>query len=658
MDIRNIFLEAPHFSFKCDGIKFDGFEPETARGIEKAPSSDDGETVYEITYDFQNGIKVREELRLYAGFEAARVLLHFENASGENSGQLSEICDCDISLPFNENYAAPAVGHRLTPDNKARVFKSVGSNWARDEFFEYPDFIAPGQSRLYSCEHGRSSQGLMPYFDLNENDKGALVAIGWTGQWNIRFAGEDKKINIKTGIEGLDFYLEPHENIRTSSAVVMLYENGRDEACVAWRRFVKKHIANLAKGERPKEGPLSLMAWGAISSAKMIERIEKTTSYGIGAEYYWIDAGWYGYSTGPCPSEHNGDWGAHTGSWVVNKTYHPDGLLEVAKAVKENGLKFLIWIEPERVIRGTDTPNEHPDWFLELSPQDNTLLLDLSNPEAVLGTYALIAGYVEKFGIKCYRQDFNTNPLAYWRKYDGEGRRGLKEIKYITGLYKFWDMLLARFPDLIIDNCASGGRRNDIEMMSRSVPLWRSDYQCTWDYEPEVAQIHTTGISRWLPYHGTGLGRYAEDAYKMRSAYAPALAAIFWGYEDQDFIDGDPKNVIAKKYLAEYRSIRKYLSCDYYPLVKNSTCDTSWCAWQYNRPEGGDGIILAFRRPESPMAKAVFAPKGLDSAGTYRFVDADSGEVRVLGAKEIKDKGFEVAIDEKRSSRLIRYEKM
>ena len=652
MGIDNIFLETPHFSFKYEGKTLNGFEPETTRDVKK-----EEESKYVIGYDFKNGIKVHEELWIYEEFKAAKVLLHFENISDKNSGQLSEICDCDISLPFNENYSPPPVGHRLKPENKARVFRMVGSTCGRDEAFEYADFALPGQSLLYSCEHGRSSQGLMPYFDLNEGGRGVLVAIGWTGQWNIRFTGENKKINIKSGIEGLDFYLEPHEKIRTSSATVMLYEDGRDEACVAWRRFFLKHVTIMGKGERPEEGPLSLMAWGGIPSHKMIERIEKIAACGIGAEYYWIDAGWYGYSNGPCPSEFDGDWGMHTGSWTVNRTYHPDGLMEVAEAIKRGGMKFILWIEPERVVRGTDTPKNHPDWFLEMAPEDNTLLLDLSNPDAVQGTYELVAGYVEKFGLKCYRQDFNMNPLAYWRKHDAENRKGMKEIGCVTGLYKFWDMLLSRFPDLFIDNCSSGGRRNDIEMMSRSMPLWRSDYQCTWDHESEVSQIQTTGISRWLPYHGTGLGRYIGDAYRARSAYAPSLAAFFWGYEALDFIEGDEKNELIKKYYAEYKSIRPYLTCDYYPLVENSTCNTTWCAWQYNRPENGDGIILAFRRPESPMPKAEFELKGL-SGGSYEFTDADSGEKKTVSCDELKSKGFEVDIGEKRSSRLIKYKKI
>jgi hypothetical protein len=109
MGIKHIFLETPHFSFKCNGKTLNGFEPETTKDVKTFSEK------YETTYDFNNGIKVHEELWIYEEFQAAKVLLRFENDSDENSGQLSEICDLDISLPFNENYVAPAVGHRLRP---------------------------------------------------------------------------------------------------------------------------------------------------------------------------------------------------------------------------------------------------------------------------------------------------------------------------------------------------------------------------------------------------------------------------------------------------------------------------------------------------------------------------------------------------------------
>ena len=264
-----------------------------------------------------------------------------------------------------------------------------------------------------------------------------------------------------------------------------------------------------------------------MPSEDMLLRIEKLKEYKINPDVYWIDAGWYGYSTCHMPNEFCGDWGDHTGSWVVNTRYHKNGLRDVSAAVHEAGMKFLLWFEPERVVKTADTPREHPDWFFKLGEENNTWILNLGNEEAYQGTLDMLTGMIEKLGIDCYRQDFNPDPLPFWRKNDEPERVGMNEIKHIMNLYRLWDALLERFPHLFIDNCASGGRRNDIELLSRSIPLWRSDYQCRGNYDPEASQIHTSGISWWIPYSGTGVGTIMGDEYRTRSAYSPAMLAQF-----------------------------------------------------------------------------------------------------------------------------------
>ena len=88
----------------------------------------------------------------------------------------------------------------------------------------------------------------------------------------------------------------------------------------------------------------------------------------------------------------------------------------------------------------------------------------------------------------------------YEERDDTEDRQGITEIKHVTGYLAYWDELRRRHPDMLIDSCASGGRRNDLETMRRAVPLWRSDYA----FEPVGHQCMTYGISLWLPFHGTG----------------------------------------------------------------------------------------------------------------------------------------------------------
>jgi alpha-galactosidase len=269
----------------------------------------------------------------------------------------------------------------------------------------------------------------------------------------------------------------------------------------------------------------------------------------------------------------------------------------------------------------------------------------------------MISGYVQRLNLSCYRQDFNFDPLPFWQAADEPERMGIHEVRHMMGLYSLWDALLTRFPHLIIDDCASGGRRIDIEMLSRSIPLWRSDYQCRWDADPETAQVHNTGISWWIPYSGTGVGCIMGDLYRLRSCYSNAMVCNWWGYDSWDITDDQPLD-LARAQLAEYRRVQEYFSCDYYPLGGFSSEDTGWSVSQYNRPEQGDGILLAFRRPDSPLEAGRFFLEGLESAASYRLEDQDSHEEVILTGQELMESGLSLVMLTRRSSRLVIYQKI
>lgn len=652
------FLYQPHFSFRY-GSSNELFPSllgtNDVKVISTPPVNADAES-YIIVYTLPDGLVVTRHLDIYTAYNTIRQVLYFENQSESDTCLISELYDFETAIALNDLVIRAPAGYRQEDGTCAKIYRTIGSNWARDEYMAYSEFIYPGEAKIYSCTGGRSAQGLAPYFDLNRGDKGCLIAIGWTGQWNASFTGKDENITVRTGIEGVSFCLRPHEKIRTSSTLMLQYDNGQTNGHIMFRRLIKKHFSLVGKPGRLENGPLSFCAWGALSSKKMTERLGQFKEHKLGGEIYWIDAGWYGHSTDRCPNEHTGDWGAHTGSWNINPNYHPDGLTEVSDAVKKAGMRMLLWVEPERVLKDTDTPKFHPDWFLKLDDTNPTWLLNLGCEEALTGTFDMLSELIEKLDLVCYRQDFNIDPLVFWRKNDEENRRGMTEIKHINGLYRLWDLLLERFPNILIDNCASGGRRNDIEMLARSMPLWRSDYQCTFNADPETAQIHTTGISQWLPYHGTGLGTVIGDAYKIRSCYAPSMTTSYWMYDENDLSADQPLNELRARF-DEYKRVRPYLSCDFYPLVPNSLCDTSWCAWQFDRPEQDDGIVLAFRRPLSPLTHASFDLGGIDNKKSYTFTDADTGERITVTGLSLAENGLQVHIPNKRESKLFFYKK-
>ena len=141
--------------------------------------------------------------------------------------------------------------------------------------------------------------------------------------------------------------------------------------------------------------------------------------------------------------------------------------------------------------------------------------------------------YLTKYLIEVIRQyrldwlriDYNIDPLPFWQFLDNQDpdRVGMAEIRYIEGLYRMWDDLRAAHPHLAIDNCASGGRRIDLETMSRSMPLWRSDNTCDMlDKKPETVlpaaiknQMMTAGLSRYVPF--STCGQMGASPYLFRS---------------------------------------------------------------------------------------------------------------------------------------------
>ena len=180
----------------------------------------------------------------------------------------------------------------------------------------------------------------------------------------------------------------------------------------------------------------------------------------------------------------------------------------------------MLWFEPERVAPGTWLAENHPEWILG-GRQGG--LLNFGNPDVSKWVTEHVDQVLVAEGIDLYRQDFNMDPLAYWRAADAKDRQGIAEIRHVTNLLAYWDELKRRHPNMLIDECASGGRRNDLEMMRRAVPMWRSDKTM----EPIGQQSMTYGISMWLPYFGTGTVAWGDAAYFI-TGKSPVESYGFW----------------------------------------------------------------------------------------------------------------------------------
>ena len=342
----------------------------------------------------------------------------------------------------------------------------------------------------------------------------------------------------------------------------------------------------------------------------------------------------------------------------MSSLIHPGGLKDVSRAVHNAGMKFLLWFETERVCRDVPIVFEHPEYFIFPEDEKNkNLLLNLGNDEAWKYCFDTISYLIEDIGIDCYRQDFNMSSLPYWRKNDTEDRKGITEIKHIMGMYHLWDALLKKFPHLLIDNCSSGGRRIDIETLRRSIPLWRSDYQCSANHLAEGTQCHNLTFNTWMPFSGTGSGRI-YDTYRFRSSYSPALTTNFTFSERERFGDNVEKLEWLKKLLNEYLQVRPYLSEDFYPLTEVSDRKDIWCAAQFDRPKQNDGIVQVFRRKNSPYETAKLNLYNIDETSNYIFTDADNNQEFIVTGMELSESGLSITMKEKHSSKLYFYKKV
>lgn len=289
-------------------------------------------------------------------------------------------------------------------------------------------------------------------------------------------------------------------------------------------------------------------------------------------------------------------------------------------------------------------------------------LLDLGNPTAWRWLVNHVDGLIKKNGIDLYRQDFNFDPLPYWQANDAPDRQGITEIKHVVGYLAYWDELRRRHPNMLIDSCASGGRRNDLETMRRAVPLWRSDYA----YEPVGHQCMTYGISMWLPYHGTGTVATVDAPY-YGGGPSPVQPYAFWSNAAPSLgcgVDIREKGIdyaALRRLVGSWRELSKFYYGDFYPLTPYSQDEGAWIGWQYNRPENGDGAIQIFRRARSGTESMRLKLRGLDPKAVYRFRDLEGQNVLsktdMTGADLMSD-GLPVTLVQAPGASAIEYAKV
>jgi len=596
--------------------------------------------------DSATGLAVRCVATAYHDFPALEWVLYFKNTGTADTPILEQVQALDAEF-------GPA-------DDRAsfHLHYAEGSHEKITDFQPLEKALRPGESFRLSSFGGRSSDGAVPLVNLASAGAGGVVlGVGWTGQWAASFSRvAGAGVRVQAGMEVTHLRLRPGEEIRTP-AILALFWSGADRrrGQNLLRRLLLAHYTPTVGGA-PVEPPIAasphaIIGFEATTEANMVRMIENVARNRAPIDTWWIDTGWF-----TCPPRPGG-WAGAVGNWEPDPARYPRGLKPVADAAHAAGLRFLLWIEPERVMRDTWLYGQHPQWLLKPSSDvpaglryqitDGFHLLDLGHPAALAWLKGKLSRMIRDVGIDVYRNDFNMYPLWYWRNDEPVDRQGMREIRYVTGLYDLWDTLRREHPRLLIDNCASGGRRIDFETLRRALVLTRSDY--LWD--PIGQQCHTYGLAQWVPI--TGIGAAGIDPYECRSGLGShfALAA--------DFSSQAPA-VWSRvtRALEEQRSLRPMYLGDFYPLGTYSTAKSDWMAWQFHRADLGSGLVQAFRRQDCAAEAAAWRLCALEAEAEYRVVNLDDPKPARFKGRDLMQQGLTIRLPARPGAALITYERM
>jgi alpha-galactosidase len=614
--------ESP-FSFKYDGKPSAEFI-KTWKVHYRSGQRNNNSSERTVTYtDPATGLVLVCRAIEYRDYPTVEWVLSLKNTGTADTPLIADLqaLDAGFVRPATGEFTLHSIqGDTCTPDSYRPLVETMGPGFTKR--------LAPGG--------GRPTNGQFPFWNIALPDGGFLAVVGWPGQWAARFDRDGGRgLRIRAGQELTSFKLHPGEEARSPLVVLQFYDGDWMRGQNLWRSWMVAH--NIP---RPG-GRLVPTHYGACWSVDLhpdaateLAVMDGYIRENVKLNFWFIDAGWF-------PGK--GNWFETTGTWQVDSQRFPHGIREVSDHARAHGMQFVLWFEPERAWAKTWITEHHPEWVLG---GNNGGLVNLGNRDAWRWVVDRIDDLVTKQGVDVYRQDFNIDPLEYWRGNDAKDRQGLTENGHVTGYLAFWDELLRRHPRLWLDSCASGGRRNDLETLRRSVPLLRSDAFG----DTITQQCHTYGLSLWIPYYGSGLG--ASDVYWFRSCIFPA-SRVGWDARKKDL-----DYPLLKRMIAEFHKVEPYLLADYYPLTPYSLEKNVWIAWQFDEPESGGGVVQAFRREGCRERSITLQLRGLDPDGSYSVEDLDTGRVDTQKGKAIVNRGLEITATNCPGSAILVYHKV
>ena len=598
--------------------------------------------------------------RHYPLYGASEWTVWFENPGTENSGILTDV---RTELLFQGSYP---------------MLKGILGD-LNNHYRPYAMDVTASPV-YFESNSGRPTHVRFPYFNLEYGDGGVMLAIGWSGTWraDFRYLESEKATRCTLrSVNRIHTYLKPGEKIRTALFVTAPYTVRNENYAVNyWRSWFLRYNLPKADGAGTPLAPFSTCCLasdtglpntdGSISERYSTWRpsLEKMIAEDVKVDFRWLDAGWYIAPDGRSPdgSVPENDWHSTIGTWTLDPVKWPgNSFRESTDFARANGMKTLMWFEPERVCCVDALVKNYgydPSWAIHGSVNN------IGNPECLAWTLSRITKTLSDNRVEMYREDNNSNPAALWQELDaqeGEGRLGITEEKLVDAHYRMWDAIIACTESYggcgFVDSCAGGGGRNDLESLRRGIPLLRSDFDRT---STSLRLSMTTAFNKWVPFCGAinkekGWqldARGVVDQYVWRASYLPVLNV------DSQFVQDPEQDFgVLRTGMKEWKKLNVYLTKDFYVLTHWHTEEekTDFTAYSFFDPETGKGILLAFRQEDcaESVLSLTLPYAAMNDGKVCCLVDEDTGETLRISGKEMTEKGFVLSFDAPRTAKLL-----
>nr|WP_318384469.1 alpha-galactosidase [uncultured Enterobacter sp.] len=483
-------------------------------GIEGHRNGLDGSPVFNTTQVEQNG----QTLTIKSADEQAGLQLTSEltlDASGVLSvrhgltnlrAQPWQVDRFAVTLPVAE---------------RAREVMAFHGRWTRE--FQPHRVQLEHDSVVLESRRGRSSHehfpalmaGTQGFSELHGDVWG--VHLGWSGNHRMRC---EAKTDGRRYVQAEALYLpgemalEEGDTLWTPHLYASYSDRGLNGMSQQFHRFLREQVIRFPQ-DKPR--PVHLNTWEGIyfdHSPDYIMRMADDAA-ALGVERFIIDDGWF---------KGRNDDHAALGDWYLDESKYPNGLTPVIGHVKQLGMEFGIWVEPEMINPNSDLYRAHPDWVLALPgyPQvtgRHQLVLNLNIPAVFDYLLARMSWLLGEHEIDYVKWDMNRELVQ--PGHHGKAAADAQTRQY----YRLLDTLVARFPQVEFESCASGGGRIDYEVLRRTHRFWASDNN-------DALERNTIqrGMSYFFPPEvmGAHIGnRHCHATFRQHSIAFRGLTALF-----------------------------------------------------------------------------------------------------------------------------------